>query len=392
MTFIFIRIKWLLPLTLTVVVFPFSGCLATRLGYDAELETKDNKVYQVEYRESFDTSTHSIVCGLTIWAYGGWCWYFAFIPTDVQRYELISHAKERARKDLNTRDFKITESETFRMGYYDQKPSYHIAQVGGPVDPPVTSPVKTESQTPPIKVAPRVEYYSDDEIAEMSVKRNAKLLLGPRLQIETGFKRQFANSWHFGASYFRDRMGVSAGTALSNEADILGNPLQLGLSYQALESGQAWLRFSGGWTGFFGSGKRGIVYSEGITDYRDKTIPGMACRNGSCRNGIELVRQADWNIQFIDLHARFGVTARSGFLWFLEAIRLLPLYYKLDVEAESGDDRFGAPVGIGSYYKYYEQGKGQSGVGFGGEVLGKKSAATGFLIGIGYQFSIENEQ
>ena len=81
------------------------------------MTTDDGAVSQVEYSENQAILGHSIACAGTVWAAGGWCWYFALTPTTAQKDALAENAAILIREKMVARPFKTTSATVSPMGF-----------------------------------------------------------------------------------------------------------------------------------------------------------------------------------------------------------------------------------------------------------------------------------
>ena len=369
-----------------LLILALTSCSAVRIRYEADVKTQNGDVYEYKYRKSFSVLPHSIACGLTFWYYGGWCWYFALLPTSGQQEDARWSGLKLLDKQFGKDKYEILDEDTYRSSYLEKRPQHDLVLVkkaGAP--PPVAAPSPREGTG-------STQYYDEDDYAEAA--KPFEPFAGSRFQFETGGQSQFASSLHFAAAFGTDHVGIQLATEGGNEPAIIGVPLRIGFFYEGSLAPRIGLRFGGGWTQFKGAGTRGIVYSKGIGDTRYEDVEGAACRGTSvrCRNNVELVRDARWDLQFLDVRARATIYTGNALVMFAEVTRMLPYHFSLKVDGKAGDERFGEPVGIGSNYTSYKQGLYQSGIGFSGELLRERSASTGVLIGAGLWFPVQSNQ
>lgn len=100
-----------------VVASLFAGCSTISLKYRATVTTDDGAVSQVEYSENQSILGHSIACAGTVWAAGGWCWYFALIPTTAQKDALAENASILIREKMASRPFKTSGTIVTHQGF-----------------------------------------------------------------------------------------------------------------------------------------------------------------------------------------------------------------------------------------------------------------------------------
>ncbi len=99
-----------------------AGCTHITLRYRANVDTYSGLTGQIRYTKSFDLHGSAIACGLTSWLYGGWCWYYANMPTSEQREAIKAEAEDYVAERTNE-PFSLTGSSVVQLGWTKQETS-----------------------------------------------------------------------------------------------------------------------------------------------------------------------------------------------------------------------------------------------------------------------------
>lgn len=119
------------------------GCTSMTLKYEADLETNGKMQGTVYATRTVDTTGHAVVCGVTFWIYGGWCWSYLFMPIPSQERELTQFVKRKVETDLHVAAYHLVDPQIFRQGWYVDDSDFHFKSLQ-PVAPPPAAPKPAE--------------------------------------------------------------------------------------------------------------------------------------------------------------------------------------------------------------------------------------------------------
>jgi hypothetical protein len=97
----------------------FTGCTTIRYKYTADVEIKRTEQKEFAFEKNYPSTLYAALCGLSFWAYGGWCWMYLGRPTsdDIDMVSRDAEFKIRQlmkRKKLGKYDFEVLGSRVSR--------------------------------------------------------------------------------------------------------------------------------------------------------------------------------------------------------------------------------------------------------------------------------------
>lgn len=112
---------------LIAALYLCSACSTVRYSYEADIEIKKSEEYEYTFEKNYETTLDSVLCGLSFWFYGGWCWMYLGKPTS-DDMDMVSRDAEKKirqlmkRKELGKYDFEIMGSRIKRVSWgWDEK-------------------------------------------------------------------------------------------------------------------------------------------------------------------------------------------------------------------------------------------------------------------------------
>lgn len=109
-------------ITLSLLVFSFTGCATIRLGYEGKMTNQkgQNEVVKVEKSYPIGGAIKPL-CIITAIGLGGSCWFYLTMPTTAQRALFRADALRLAKKSLNNEAIELQDEKISRVNWQDQE-------------------------------------------------------------------------------------------------------------------------------------------------------------------------------------------------------------------------------------------------------------------------------